>query len=92
MKKLIFIFLVLFSTLSQAKVWEVTPGLHWDAYWDQKFQNWIKDDVDGEYFKKLGNGFEMLHRILRYIEDIKRSTKIQILHKILHRMVYSIYF
>lgn len=60
MKRIIFVFLILFTTLSQAKVWEVTPGLHWDAYWDQKFQSWIKEDVDGEYFKKLGNGFEML--------------------------------
>jgi hypothetical protein len=59
MKLLSIIFLVLFTTLSQAKVWQATPGLHWDAYWDQKFQQWIKNDVGGEFFKEL-EGFKDL--------------------------------
>lgn len=53
MKKLIITLFILVSTLSQAKVWEATPGMHWDAYWGQKFENWIKDEVEGDFFKKM---------------------------------------
>lgn len=60
MKKLIIVIAILVFPLSHAAVWKAKPGLNWDAYWDKKFESWIKNEVEGDFFKKLGERYKSL--------------------------------
>jgi len=60
MTKFIFILLLSFSFTLKAAVWEAKPGLNWDSYWDIKFQKWVKNSVEGNFFKKLGGRYKNL--------------------------------
>jgi hypothetical protein len=48
------------SLSASSSVWEAKPGLNWDAYWDIKFQKWVKNEVEGDFFKKLGGKYKDL--------------------------------
>ena len=60
MKKLIILGLIVLTQVSQAAVWKAKPGLNWDAYWDKKFETWVKEEVEGDFFKKLGSRYKSL--------------------------------
>lgn len=55
-----FILLSILINIAHAAVWDAKPGLHWDPYWEKKYQQWIKEDVEGDFFKKLGGAYEQL--------------------------------
>jgi hypothetical protein len=52
--------LLILSPIANSAVWKAKPGVNWDAYWDLKFQRWIKSEVNGDFFKKLGGSYESL--------------------------------
>lgn len=56
MKK-IFLLLLISITVTKAAVWQAKPGLHWDPYWEDKYQQWIQKEVEGDFFKKLGGPY-----------------------------------
>lgn len=58
MKKFMFFTAVtLFSTLSQAAVWDHKPGVQWDQSWEIKYSNWIAGSVGPNFFKNLGGPY-----------------------------------
>lgn len=54
---LTFLFLI---NIAKAAVWDAKPGLHWDPYWEKKYQEFIKEEVEGDFFKKLGAAYREL--------------------------------
>jgi hypothetical protein len=59
-KTLLLLVLIITMNPINAAVWKAKPGLHWDAYWDKKFQSWIDEKVTGSFFKDLGGKFKLL--------------------------------
>ena len=42
---------------SFSAVWETKPGAKWTDSWEAEYVSWIANDVEGDFFKKLGKPY-----------------------------------
>ncbi len=56
----IFVVLMCCFSFAQGAVWQADPGREWNDEWRTRYSLWIENEVDGDFFKKLGSPYSKL--------------------------------
>ncbi len=61
MRKILLLALLVLGTVNvQASVWNHDPSKTWNRAWQERYAQWIRNEVRGDFFKSLGGPFARL--------------------------------
>ena len=58
--KYVFAVILFWAQISGAAVWQHDSNRSWDQNWENRYSQWIQNNVQGDFFHRLGGSFARL--------------------------------